>query len=77
MKTRFTLVLALCLMAFAGCAEKTVNLLALEGTEVKDGNSSLVEQTDSYVSMKNEGHGSKTFAVYPVVKDWTPYKALR
>lgn len=77
MKTRFTLVLALCLMAFAGCAEKTVNLLALEGTEVKDGNSSLVEQTDSYVSMKNAGHGSKTFAVYPAVKDWTPYKALR
>lgn len=77
MKTRFTLVLALCLMAFAGCAEKTVNLLSLEGTEVKDGNSSLVEQTDSYVSMKNEGHGSKTFAVYPAVKDWTPYKALR
>ena len=77
MKTRFTLVLALCLMAFAGCAEKTVNLLALEGTEVKDGNSSLVEQTESYVSMKNAGHGSKTFAVYPAVKDWTPYKALR
>lgn len=77
MKTRFTLVLALCLMAFVGCAEKTVNLLALEGTEVKDGNSSLVEQTDSYVSMKNAGHGSKTFAVYPAVKDWTPYKALR
>ena len=77
MKTKFTLVLALCLMAFVGCAEKTVNLLALEGTEVKDGNSSLVEQTDSYVSMKNAGHGSKTFAVYPAVKDWTPYKALR
>lgn len=77
MKTKFTLLLALCLMAFAGCAEKTVNLLALEGTEVKDGNSSLVEQTDSYVSMKNAGHGSKTFAVYPAVKDWTPYKALR
>ena len=77
MKTKFTLLLALCLMAFAGCAEKTVNLLALEGTEVKDGNSSLVEQTDSYVSMKNESHGSKTFAVMPAVKDWTPYKAMR
>lgn len=77
MKTRFTLVLALCLMAFAGCAEKTVNLLALEGTVVKDGNACLVEQTDSYVRMKNESHGTKTIAVYPAFNDWTPYKAVR
>lgn len=69
--------MAICLMAFVGCVEKTVNLLALDGTKVKDGNSCLVEQTDSYVRMKNVSHGSKTFAIYPAVNDWTPYKAMR
>lgn len=64
-------------MAFVGCVEKTINLLALDGTKVKDGNSCLVEQTDSYVRMKNVSHGSKTFAIYPAVNDWTPYKAMR
>ncbi|MBQ2965514.1 MAG: beta-galactosidase [Bacteroidales bacterium] len=77
MKTRFALVMAICLMAFVGCVEKTINLLALDGTKVKDGNSCLVEQTDSYVRMKNVSHGSKTFAIYPAVNDWTPYKAMR
>lgn len=69
--------MAICLMAFVGCVEKTVNLLALDGTKVKDGNSCLVEQTDSYVRMKNVSHGSKTFAIYPAVNDWSPYKAMR
>lgn len=69
--------MAICLMAFVGCVEKTINLLALDGTKVKDGNSCLVEQTDSYVRMKNVSHGSKTFAIYPAVNDWTPYKAMR
>ena len=74
---KLTFVLAICLLALTGCAEKSVDLLALEGTTVKDGNSSVAETTESYVKVINNGNGSKTFALLPGVNDWTPYKALR
>ena len=74
---KLTFVLAICLLALTGCAEKSVDLLALEGTTVKDGNSSVAETTESYVKVINNGNGSKTFALLPGVSDWTPYKALR
>ena len=74
---KLTFVLAICLLALTGCAEKSVDLLALEGTTVKDGKSSVAETTKSYVKVINNGNGSKTFALLPGVNDWTPYKALR
>ena len=74
---KLTFVLAICLLALTGCAEKSIDLLALEGTTVKDGNSSVAETTESYVKVINNGNGSKTSALLPGVSDWTPYKALR
>ena len=76
MKLRF-FIAAVCAMVLCSCAEKTVDLLALEGTVVKDDPAQIVEQTDSYVALKNKANGHSYLAIYPAVTDLTPYKAVR
>lgn len=76
MELRF-FIAAVCAMVLCSCAEKTVDLLALEGTAVKDDPAQIVEQTDSYVRIKNVMNSRSNIAVYPAVTDFTPYKAVR
>ena len=76
MKPKWGLFAAL-LLILCACGHKTVNLLSIEGIEVKGNNSSLVETRDGAVFLKNQADGNNGFAIYNPVKDWTPYKALR
>ena len=76
MKPKWGLFAAL-LLILCACGHKTVNLLSIEGIEIKGNNSSLVETRDGAVFLKNQADGNNGFAIYNPVKDWTPYKALR
>jgi len=75
MKPKWGLFAAL-LLILCACGHKTVNLLSLEGIEIKGNNSSLVETRDGAVFLKNQADGNNGFAIYNPVKDWTPYNAL-
>ena len=68
---------ALYLLMVCACTEQTVNLLALEGTVVKDDPAQIVEKTDSYVSVKNVMNSRSNVAIYPELTDFNPYKAVR
>lgn len=75
-----TIRLFLAVLSFAcicSCAEQTVDILSHDGTRLVDGNASIVDSTDTCVSLKNRKDGNITFALYPETTDWTPYKALR
>lgn len=77
MKILLNLFIAACLFVACACVPQTVSILSTEGTTVKEKGSSIVEQTDSYVSLKNEDNKDRSFEVFPAVTDWTSYKALR
>lgn len=74
---RSKLIVILAVLLLSSCAEKKVSLLSLEGTEVKDRTASMVENTDTYVSIKNTQKRNCIWEIHPTITDWTAYKALR
>ena len=73
---RFLIALA-SVLAVASCTPKPVKLLSVEGIQIKDHYSSIVETTPSSVSVKNASETTVGFSIYPPDIDWTTIKAVR
>lgn len=71
------LLIAVCAILCCGCKEKTVNILALEGTVIKSDPEQIFQQSDSSVVVKNKYDGWSLFDLYAPITDLTPYKAVR